>query len=167
MTMTNATYRADGLLFDPVREPALFDGVLSKRVLAFLVDASLILLVLLAVVAFILIMGIPTLGLAWLLFPALPLFPIVALLYVAFTMGGTRAATPGMRVVGLTVRGSTGEQIGPFLAAIHAVLFWLSVSMLTPFVLVVGLLSNRKRLLHDILLGTVVMNAGPLERTRR
>jgi len=167
MTMSNATYPGDGLLFDPVREPALFDGVLSKRVVAFLIDAFMVLLILIAVVAFILIMGIPTLGLAWLLFPALPLFPIVALLYVAFTMGGPRAATPGMRVAGLTIRGSTGERIGPLLAGIHSLLFWFSVSLLTPFILLVGLFTSRKRLLHDLLLGTVVMNAGPLERTRR
>ncbi|MBB5754740.1 RDD family protein [Prosthecomicrobium pneumaticum] len=167
MSMSNATYPGDGILYDPYREPALFDGVLTKRVLAFFIDAFLILALLVAVVGFILIMGIPTLGLAWLLFPALPLFPIVALLYVAFTLGGPRASTPGMRVVGLTIRGAMGERIGPLIAAVHALLFWFSVSILTPLVLIVGLLSNRKRLLHDLLLGTVVMNATPLEQTRR
>ncbi len=167
MSMSNATYSGDGILYDPYREPALFDGVLTKRVLAFFIDAFLILALLVAVVGFILIMGIPTLGLAWLLFPALPLFPIVALLYVAFTLGGPRASTPGMRVVGLTIRGAMGERISPLIAAVHTLLFWFSVSILTPFVLIVGLLSNRKRLLHDLLLGTVVMNATPLDRTRR
>jgi uncharacterized RDD family membrane protein YckC len=41
----------------------------------------------------------------------------------------------------------------------HAVLFWISVSMLTPLVLLTGLFNSRRRLLHDIILGTVVINS--------
>ena len=37
-------------------------------------------------------------------------------------------------------------------------LFWTSVSLLTPLVLVVGLLNGRRQLLHDLVLGTVVVN---------
>ena len=45
------------------------------------------------------------------------------------------------------------------LGAVHAVGFWLTVSLLTPFVLLVGLFNDRKRLLHDMLLGTIVINS--------
>jgi uncharacterized RDD family membrane protein YckC len=45
------------------------------------------------------------------------------------------------------------------LGAMHAVLFWVSVSLLSPLVVLVGLFNGRRRLLHDILLGTVVINA--------
>jgi uncharacterized RDD family membrane protein YckC len=41
----------------------------------------------------------------------------------------------------------------------HAVLFWLSISLLTPFVLLIGLFNGRRRLLHDFVLGTVVINS--------
>jgi uncharacterized RDD family membrane protein YckC len=41
----------------------------------------------------------------------------------------------------------------------HAVMFWISVSFLTPLVLLVGLFNSRRRLLHDILTGTVVINS--------
>ena len=41
----------------------------------------------------------------------------------------------------------------------HAVLFWVSISFLTPLVLLVGLFNGRRRLLHDIVLGTVVINS--------
>jgi uncharacterized RDD family membrane protein YckC len=41
----------------------------------------------------------------------------------------------------------------------HAVLFWVSISFLTPFVVLVGLFNGRRRLLHDIVLGTVVINS--------
>jgi uncharacterized RDD family membrane protein YckC len=45
------------------------------------------------------------------------------------------------------------------LGATHAVLFWVSISFLTPLVLLVGLFNGRRRLLHDIILGTVVINS--------
>jgi uncharacterized RDD family membrane protein YckC len=41
---------------------------------------------------------------------------------------------------------------------VHAVVFWVSVSVLTPFILVIGLFNSRKRLLHDMLVGTVLIN---------
>ncbi|WP_018181802.1 RDD family protein [Kaistia granuli] len=166
MTHYDDAYRANGQVFDPVREPELYDGVLSKRFFAFIIDAILIGFFLLLASLVILAMGVVTLGIAWFLF-ALPLFAIVALLYVALTLGGPKAATPGMRMAGVTIRSTDGERIGPIIAAAHALIFWFSVSVLTPLVLLVGLFSNRKRLLHDMLLGTVILNAGPLARTRR
>jgi uncharacterized RDD family membrane protein YckC len=44
------------------------------------------------------------------------------------------------------------------LGAVHAVLFWVSVSALTPLILLVGFFNERRRLLHDILLGVVIIN---------
>jgi len=51
-----------------------------------------------------------------------------------------------------------GAQAYFVLGAVHAVIFWLSVSVLTPFVLLVGFFNLRRRLLHDILVGTVIIN---------
>ncbi|MCX5493807.1 RDD family protein [Kaistia dalseonensis] len=166
MTQYDVSYSAYGAAFDPFREPELFSGVLSKRVLAFIVDAILVGLFLLLASVVIFALGVVTLGIGWFLF-ALPLFAIVAVLYVALTLGGPNAGTPGMRLAGLQIRSMSGERIGFIIAAAHALLFWFSLSFLTPLVLIVGLFSNRKRLLHDILLGTVIMNADPLIRTRR
>jgi uncharacterized RDD family membrane protein YckC len=45
------------------------------------------------------------------------------------------------------------------LGAMHAVLFWISVSVLSPLVLLVGLFNGRRRMLHDVVLGTVVINS--------
>ena len=45
------------------------------------------------------------------------------------------------------------------LGAMHAVLFWVSISFLSPLVLLVGLFNGRRRLLHDVILGTVVVNS--------
>jgi uncharacterized RDD family membrane protein YckC len=44
------------------------------------------------------------------------------------------------------------------LGAVHAIAFWFTVSFFTPFVLLVAFFNERRRLLHDILLGTVVIN---------
>jgi len=44
------------------------------------------------------------------------------------------------------------------LGAVHVVVFWITISVLTPLILLVGLFNERHRLLHDILLGTVVIN---------
>jgi uncharacterized RDD family membrane protein YckC len=52
----------------------------------------------------------------------------------------------------------------PLLAIMHSLLFWFSVSFLTPLILLVGLFTPRKQLLHDLILGTVVVNSGPLHR---
>jgi len=38
------------------------------------------------------------------------------------------------------------------------VLYWVSVSALTPLILLVCFFNHRRRLLHDIVLGTVVIN---------
>jgi uncharacterized RDD family membrane protein YckC len=38
------------------------------------------------------------------------------------------------------------------------VVFYISVSVLSPFVLLLGLFNARGRLLHDFVLGTVVIN---------
>jgi uncharacterized RDD family membrane protein YckC len=44
------------------------------------------------------------------------------------------------------------------LGAVHAIVFWISISALTPLILLVGLFNDRGRLLHDMLVGTVVIN---------
>jgi uncharacterized RDD family membrane protein YckC len=48
------------------------------------------------------------------------------------------------------------------LGAMHAILFWISVSVFTPLILLVGLFNNRRRMLHDMLLGTVIINNSDL-----
>jgi uncharacterized RDD family membrane protein YckC len=113
----------------------------------------------------ILILGLITLGIAWLLFPAL--FAIVALAYVGFTLGGRASATPGMGFVGIEMRTWNGQGMFPLLAMMHALIFWFSCGILTPFILLVGLFTPRRQLLHDLLLGVVALNSHPLARLGR
>ncbi|MEX0854080.1 MAG: RDD family protein [Bauldia sp.] len=152
-------------IYDPDTQPELFDGVLSKRIVAFVVDAILIVALMIPAALMILILGFVTLGIGWLLLPAL--FAIVALGYVALTLGGSGSATIGMRLVGVEMRTWGGQRMFALLAVMHALIFWFSIGLLTPLILLVGLFTHRRQLLHDLLLGVVALNAGPLHRLEK
>jgi len=108
---------------------------------------------------FIFAFGIVTLGLGWALYWLLPPASVIwAIVYFGVTLGGERSATIGMRVMDLEMRTWYGAPAYFVLGAVHAIAFWFSVSALTPFILLVCFFNERRRLLHDIVLGTVVIN---------
>ena len=135
--------------------PQAFEGVRSRRIVALGFDLILItLLFCLALIALV-VLGIVTFGLTWFLIP--PLYPLVAFFYNGLSVSGAGMATPGMRAMDLEVRLNDGAP-APFLnAALHAVLFYLSVTLATPLVLLVSLLTADKRCLHDIFSGVIVL----------
>jgi uncharacterized RDD family membrane protein YckC len=63
-----------------------------------------------------------------------------------------------MRAMDIEIRTWYGAPAYFLLGAVHAVVYWVSVSVLTPLILLVGLFNTRRRLLHDILVGTVLIN---------
>ncbi len=145
--------------YDPDVQPELFEGVLSRRIVAFIIDVIIISIPVALAFIFIAVFGVITFGLGWLLFWLVsPLSVVWALFYYGMTLGGPNSATIGMRVMDLQMRTWYGAPTYFLLGAVHAVIFWLTVSMLTPFVLLVGLFNGRRRLLHDMLIGTVVIN---------
>ncbi len=146
--------------FDPWAHPELFRDVLMRRVLAFIVDLLILSVPVILATIFIAVFGIVTLGLGWALFWLVsPLSIVWAICYYGLTLGGERAATVGMRLLNLEMRTWYGEKPYFLLGASHAVLYWVSVSILSPLVLLVGLFNGRRRLLHDMVLGTVVINS--------
>jgi uncharacterized RDD family membrane protein YckC len=146
--------------FDPWTQPELFRGVLTRRVFAFLIDLVVISVPVILGYLFIAVFGLITLGLGWVLFwVAWPAAVVWALIYYGASLGGPYSATLGMRVMDLELRTWYGAPSYFVLGAMHAVLFWLSISFLSPLVLLVGLFNSRRRLLHDIVLGTVVINS--------
>lgn len=149
-------------VYDPDARPDLFDGIMSKRIVAFVVDAVIIVALMIPAALVVLVLGFITLGIGWLLYPLL--FAAVALGYVALTLGGPNSATIGMRFVGIELRTWSGQKMFALLAAMHALIFWFSVSFLTPLILLVGLFTRRKQLLHDLLLGVVMVNSDALRR---
>jgi uncharacterized RDD family membrane protein YckC len=145
--------------YDPDLNPELFEGVLARRVLAFLIDFIVISVPVVLAAMFIFAFGIVTLGFGWALYWLLPPASVVwALVYFGLGLGGPRSATIGMRVMELEMRTWYGTSAYFVLGAVHAIAFWISVSALTPFILLVAFFNRRKRLLHDILLGTVIIN---------
>ena len=145
--------------FDPYLHPELFRGVLTRRFFAFLIDLVVLSIPVILACLFIAVFGVVTLGLGWALFWLVSPASIVwALVYFGSSLGGPHSATLGMRMMDLEMRTWYGAPGYFVLGAMHAVLFWVSVSFLTPLVVLVGLFNSRRRLLHDIVLGTVVIN---------
>jgi uncharacterized RDD family membrane protein YckC len=145
--------------YDPVTHPELFDGVLPRRVVAFVIDFIIIAIPVVLAAMMIFAFGVITLGFGWALYWLLPPGSVIwAIVYFGITLGGPSSATLGMRVVDLQMRTWYGAPAYFVLGAVHAIVFWLTVSVLTPFILLVAFFNERRRLLHDILLGTVVIN---------
>ncbi len=153
---------------DPDANPELFEGVLARRVVAFVIDLIVIALPLVAAAMFIFVMGLITFGLGWALYWLLsPASVVWALFYYGMTLGSPASATLGMRAMELEMRTWYGAPCYFVLGAVHAVVYWVSVSVLSPFIVVVGFFNARKRLLHDIIVGTVVINAAGRAATLR
>lgn len=164
---SNSTWRNDprasyaASAYDPYLQPQLFTGVLTKRFLAFLVDLIVLAIPIILLSIFILVFGVVTLGLGWFLFWLVSPFSVIwALIYYGASLGGAHGATLGMRMMSIQMRTRTGEAPYFMLGVIHAVLYWLSVSFLTPFIVLIGLFNARSQLLHDLILGTVFINTG-------
>lgn len=138
--------------YAPVEDGA---GVLGARLGAWVVDVCVISILWLVFALALFILGFLTFGLAWTLLG--PLWPIVAVLYSGFTVSGSQRATLGMRLFGVELRTLAGQTAPFVVAAVHAVFFYVSVSMLTPLVLLFGLFRQDRRLLHDLLAGLIAV----------
>jgi len=154
-TGTSDSFGAQPHVFNPVTQPQLFDAVIRKRCVAFVIDAIIIGILWAVAVVAVTLLGVLTLGLAWLLFGLI--FPAVGLGYNALTIGGPKSATVGQRMMGLTVPMWYGGKVTPLIAAFHALLFWFSLVIFFP-ILLWAFFDQRKRCLHDILAGVLVIN---------
>jgi uncharacterized RDD family membrane protein YckC len=145
--------------YDPHADKALFEGVLQRRTIAFMIDLFII-AVPVGVIGLLVFMfctlSLRNWTLLWLL---IPLSIVWALIYYGTTMGGPASATMGMQAVGIEVRTWYAARCFPELGAAHGFLFWVLAAALTPLVLVVGMFNGRHQLLHDLLLGVLVVRA--------
>ncbi len=139
---------------DGAEDAHLTDGVLSRRVCAWLIDALAIAAVVgvlwVALAAF----GVLTLGLG---LPLLGLLPAVPFAYHAGFVAAPGWATPGQAMMGLTVR--RDWDLGPP-SLVQALLYTLGlyVTLATGAVwLAVALFTVRRRALHDLVAGVVVV----------
>jgi uncharacterized RDD family membrane protein YckC len=137
----------------------LTDGVMSRRIVGWVIDILLI-AVLIWVLWWILVMfGLLTFGLG---FGAMSILPLVPFCYHFFSLLGIASATPGQRMMGLTVR--RNADLGPptALQAVVAVLLFYMTMATSGVLLVVALFTVRHRTLHDLVSGLVVVRVGAL-----
>jgi uncharacterized RDD family membrane protein YckC len=156
--MTMETRAFDGeIIVNRLDDVRLYEGVRTRRVFAFLMDYVIVLLLMIPFAILVALLGLFTLGLGWMLFSVL--FPAVALVYVWSTLGGPRQATSGMQAMSIRLERLDGGQVDGMLAVVHTVLFWAGNVVLSPLILLATLFLDRKRTVHDLLLGTVVVRS--------
>lgn len=144
MSQFDASWRGGGndVYLDP--DPTRLRGLRWRRAFGYFVDVWLIGL----------ISGLITL-IAWPLWPVV--FTLIPLAYHSLQIGGSRSATFGQRLFGVEVRRLDGGRPSLLQAVVQTVLFYVTVAMLTPLVLLVAVFNRRKRTLHDILAGTLTL----------
>jgi uncharacterized RDD family membrane protein YckC len=125
--------------------------------MAFLIDYMIVFFLCIPAAIVIFILGILTLSLGWALYAIM--FPVVALFYISRTLGGPQQATKGMQMMNIKLVRLEGGTVDPMLALVHTVLFWGLNVVLTPFILLATLVIDRKRTVHDLLLGTAVIRS--------
>src|SRR5262245_35386782 len=91
--------------YDPIANTQLFEGVLARRCVAFVIDVIVIAIPVVFAAVFIFIVGLVTLGLGWALYWLLsPAAVIWAICYYGLTFGSRASATLGMRVMDIEMR---------------------------------------------------------------
>jgi len=134
---------------------ALYDGVRRRRCVAYFLDAVLSILISILLGLATCTLSVGTLGLL-----SIPGFllttPFIHFVLAAATLGGRRAATPGMRATGLQVAAWTGEHPGALRAILLPALFYATVPTTGFLLLLFSLFDGRGRCLHDHLAGILV-----------
>jgi uncharacterized RDD family membrane protein YckC len=143
---------------EPFDAPGYYRGILARRVFAYWVDLFCIALLVTLAWLVLWLLAIASLGL---LSPLLLLLGLIPVLYHTLSIGGPHSATPGMRLTGVEVRSWTGERPSYLQAFVQTILFYVTVYPTWSLVLLVALFNERRRTLHDILAGTLVIRQFP------
>lgn len=142
---------------------ALYDGVFARRIFAYVIDAVIACVIVAMLFAVSCTLTVGTLGLL-----GLPAFifvtPFVHFVLAAVTIGGRRAATPGMRAMGLRTVAWNGENPGLLRGIIMTAIYYVTVPTTGFLILLFGFFDPRGRLLHDHLAGILVYRAEAARR---
>lgn len=135
---------------DPDYQADFYADVPLKRLIAFVVDTALILVLTVLVLPFTAFAGL-------FFFPALAM--MVGFLYRVLTIAGG-SATPGMRLMAIELRNASGERLDLPQAVLHTLLFTVFFSMMLPQLASIALMLTGPRAqgLHDLVLGTAAIN---------
>lgn len=159
--MRNAS-SARSNLPDPVSAPELFDGLLTRRVVAYFIDVALMggIVVVLGVIGFVL--GFLTLGLS--LLSLVFVIPAAIVLYYAVTLGSPKRATVGMQTMDIVLTPTRGKPLDGWMAVLHALIFWVTAWISLPVSLIFALFTPRRQMIHDLIVGTLMVRHSPMLR---
>lgn len=145
---------------DPLDDPELYDGIIWRRSIAYLLDVALILIVAFCLWMLLGMLSVLTFGLL------LPLKIVVLaclpIAYHTYFIGKT-GATPGMRLLDVELRTWTGGRPNFVQACLQTVLFYATVTLTSWLILIIALFNDRCRTLHDFLAGTVAVRHSRLQ----
>jgi uncharacterized RDD family membrane protein YckC len=139
----------------------LTEGVLIRRLFAWVIDVLLIGLLWVALTIALVLFGLLTLGLG---LPMLAILPFVPFCYHLLFLAGPPSATPGQSALGLIVR--RNDDLGhPTLAqaVVSTLLFYASLAF-SGLPLLLALFTPRRRAPHDLISGLVVVRTRALTR---
>lgn len=155
VNLTFAPSYRDAGMPDPAARPELFEGVRWRRAFAYVIDAICIGMIAIVVWILFALLWVLSFGM---LGPALWfLFGLIPLAYHTLLVSGPHAATFGMRVFDLQLRSWNGERPVFLQALAHTALFYLTVGATGSLILLFTLFNRRKRTLHDVLAGMLMV----------
>jgi uncharacterized RDD family membrane protein YckC len=147
---------------DPSTAPELFDGVLTRRVFAYLIDVAILIAAGTMVGVVSVILGFFTFGIPWLLLPVL--IPAIILGYYAITLGSPMRATVGMSMMDIVLVPTRGYPLDGWKILIHPIVFWITVWVAWPISLFVALFTSRQQMVQDLVTGTLMLRRSPMAR---
>lgn len=137
-----------------IASPHLYSGVTFKRVCAYGIDLIVLSLITLLLWFTVHSLAFLTFGLAGAIL--LPLMPLVPIAYHTLLIVRPRGQTVGMKIMNIEVRTLRGDLLPVGQVFVMVALFYLT--LLFPVILLAVFFNSRRRALHDIFSGTVVIN---------
>ncbi|MEO5807251.1 RDD family protein [Devosia sp.] len=147
---------------DPSTAPELFEGLLVRRSMAYLLDMVIIGMVAAIVSVVCAIAGLLTFGVAWLALPVL--VPLAVVFYYGATLGSAKRATIGMQMMDIVLTPARGQPLDGWLAVVHALVFWVTIWISWPISLLFALFTPRRQMIHDLIVGTLMLRRSPMAR---
>jgi uncharacterized RDD family membrane protein YckC len=154
MPATTATGPLAGLP-DPDLDRRFYAGVPLRRLLAWLIDVAIILLVGVPVAV---LFGLLTLGFGFALFGFV--IAAVGFLYRTSLLAGPASATLGMRFTGIEFRRGNGERFDFMTAFLHTAIYAVCIGtfVLQALSCITILGTRHRQSIADIILGTTAIN---------
>ena len=137
----------------------LTQGVLPRRCVAWVIDIVLIAILCTVLWSVLGLFGVLTLGLGM---PLLGILPLVPFCYNLLFLASPMAATPGQSMMGLGVRRNDDLGRPEFLQALVSTLVYYVTLATTGLLLLIALVTIRRRTLHDLASGLVVVRVAAL-----